>query len=245
MTKLQEGNFFNKHRQAIGWTLLSGSIILLLSWWLWTWGINRALTFVSTNFTHILAHIFIYILLGSLILLIAPYLLSRPMIYIAVTIPLLFLPRLLQLLTTDSPLWQVFDVVSLLIDLLGIVFAYIIFQRLMLKLVTPLFESVNDMTDLAMFQFKAKSFEQSHPAVNTLFTHEITNVSNIMETLALLATGAELQSISQVKGFDQDDVLEWLKTADEYRLIIETYLISKYKLSRQQLERMWTLMEAQ
>lgn len=245
MTKLQEGNFFKKHRQMVGWTFLIGSIILLLSWWLQTWGINRTLTFVSTNFTHILAHIFIYILLGSLILLIAPYLLSRPMIYTAAAIPLLFLPRLLQLLTTDTPLWQIFDVVSLLIDLLGIVFAYIIFQRLMLKLVAPLFESVSDMTDLAMFQFKAKSFEQHHPEVTSLFSHEITNVSDIMETLALLATGTGLQSISQVKGFEKDAVLEWLKTANEYRLIIETYLTFKYKLSRQQLEKMWSILEPQ
>ncbi len=96
-----------------------------------------------------------------------------------------------------------------------------------------------------MFQYKAKSFELHHPEVTSLFAHEITNVSDIMETLALLATGVGLQSISQVKGFEKDAVLEWLKTANEYRLIIETYLTSKYKLSRQQLERMWSLLEPQ
>jgi hypothetical protein len=200
---------------------------------------------VSTNFTHILAHVLIYILLGSLILLLAPYLLSRPMIYIAATIPLLILPRLLQLLTTDSPLWQIFDVVSLLIDLLGVVLAFMVFQRLMFKLVVPLFESVSDMTDLAMFQYKAKSFEQHNPEVTSLFASEITNVSDIMETLALLATGVGLQSIAQVKGVKINTVLEWLKTANDYPLIIETYLISKYKLSRQQLEKMWSLLEPQ
>lgn len=245
MTELQKGNFFKKHEQVVRWVLLIGSIILLLGWWLWAWGINRTLTFVSINFTHILAHIFIYILLGSLVLLIAPYLLSRPTIYIVATIPLLFLPRLLQLVTTDSPPWQIFDMVSLLIDLLGVVLAFVIFQRLMFKLVVPLFESVSDMTDLAMFQFRAKSFEQHHPEVTSLFAHEITNVSDIMETLALLATGTGLQSISQVKGFEKDAILEWLKTANEYRLIIETYLTSKYKLSRQQLEKMWSILESQ
>ncbi len=245
MTELQEDNFFKKHGQLIVGILLIGGIVLLLGWWLRVWGINRMLTFVSTNFTHILAHIFIYILLGSLLLLLAPYLLSRPMIYIAATIPLLFLPRLLQLLTTDSPLWQIFDMVSLLIDLLGVVLAFMVFQRLMFKLVVPLFESVSDMTDLAMFQYKAKSFEQHNPEVTSLFASEITNVSDIMETLALLATGVGLQSISQVKGFEKDTVLEWLKTANDYRLIIETYLASKYKLSRQQLERMWSLLEPQ
>ena len=92
MTELQEGKFFKKHEQVVRWVLLIGGIILLLGWWLRAWGINRTLTFVSINFTHILAHIFIYILLGSLILLIAPYLLSRPTIYTAAAIPLLFLP---------------------------------------------------------------------------------------------------------------------------------------------------------
>ena len=92
MTELQKDNFFKKHGQIISGVLLIGGIVLLLGWWLQAWGINRMLTFVSTNFTHILAHIFIYILLGSLILLLAPYLLSRPMIYIAATIPLLILP---------------------------------------------------------------------------------------------------------------------------------------------------------
>lgn len=245
MTELQKDNFFKKHGQIISGVLLIGGIVLLLGWWLQAWGINRMLTFVSTNFTHILAHIFIYILLGSLILLLAPYLLSRPMIYIAATIPLLILPRLLQLLTTDSPPWQIFDVLSLLIDLLGVVLAFIIFQRLMFKLVVPLFESVSDMTDLAMFHYKAKSFEQHNPEVTSLFANDITNVADIMETLALLATGVGLQSIAQVKGFEKGAVLEWLKTANSYRLIIETYLNAKYKLSRQQLEKMWSFLESQ
>jgi len=245
MTDLQQDNFFKKYGQLIRGALLIGGILLLLGWWLQAWGVNRTLMFVNLNFMHILAHIVIYILLGSLVLLIAPYLLSRPMIYIATTIPLLFLPRLLQLFTTDVPPWQIFGVVSLLIDLLGVVFAFIIFQRLMFKLVVPLFESVSEMTDLAMFQYKAKSFELHHPEVTSLFAHEITNVSDIMETLALLATGVGLQSISQVKGFEKDAVLEWLKTANEYRLIIETYLTSKHKLSRQQLDRMWSLLEPQ
>lgn len=245
MTELQEENIFQKHGQIIRRVLLVGVIVLLLGWWLWAWGINRTLTFVSTNFTHILAHIFIYILLGSLVLLLAPYLLSRPIIYIAATIPLLLLPRLLQFFTTDSPSWQIFDAVSLLIDLFGVGLAYILFQRLMSKFVAPLFESVSDMTDLAMIQYKTKALEQHHPEVTSLFANDITDVADIMETLALVATGVGLQSISQVKGFEKDAVLEWLKTANDYRLIIETYLASKYKLSRQQLERMWSLLEAQ
>lgn len=244
MTELREGDFFKRHRQLIRGVLLIGGIVLLLGWWIQAWGINRTMTFVSINFTHILAHIFIYILLGSLVLLIAPYLLSRPTIYVAATVPLLFLPRLLQLFTTDAPPWQIFDVVSLLIDLLGVVFAFIIFQRLMLKLMVPLFESVSDMTDLAMFQYRAKSFEPHHRELTSLFADDMTNVSDIMETLALLATGVSLQSISQVKRSEKDAVLEWLKTANEYRLIIETYLTSKYKLSRQQLEKMWSHLES-
>ena len=115
----------------------------------------------------------------------------------------------------------------------------------MSKFVAPLFESVVDMTDLAMIQYKTKALEQHHPEVTSLFADDITDVADIMETLALLATGVSLQSISQVKGFEQDTVLEWLKTAIGYRLIIETYLTSKYKLSRQQMERMWSLLESE
>ena len=243
MIDFQEGDFFKRHGQNIGLVLFVGVIVLLLGLWLRAWGINRALTFVSINFTHILAHIFIYVLLGSLVLLLAPYLLSRPFIYIAATIPLLLLPRLLQLFTTDSPPWQIIDAVSLLIDLLGVGLAYILFQRLMSKFVVPLFESVSDMTDLAMIQYKAKALEQYHPEVTSLFSNDIIGVADILETLALLATGVSLQSISQVKGFEQDTVLEWLKTAIGYRLIIETYLTSKYKLSQQQLEKLRSLLE--
>ena len=245
MTELQEDNFLKRNGQNISRVLFVGVIVFLLGWWLRVWGINRALTFVSINFTHILAHIFIYILLGSLVLLLAPYLLSRPLIYISATIPLLLLPRLLQLFTTDSPPWQIFDAVSLLIDLLGVGLAYILFQRLMSKFVAPLFESVVDMTDLAMIQYKTKALEQHHPEVTSLFADDITDVADIMETLALLATGVGLQSISQVKGFEKDAVQEWLKTANNYPLIIETYLTSKYKLSRQQMERMWSLLESE
>ena len=113
----------------------------------------------------------------------------------------------------------------------------------MSKFVVPLFESVSDMTDLAMIQYKSKALEQYHPEVTSLFANDITGVADIMETLALLATGVSLQSLSQVKGFKQDTVQEWLKTANNYPLIIEAYLTSKYKLSRQQLERMWSLLE--
>ena len=244
MTELQEDTFFKKHGQMLGRVLFVGVIVLLLAWWLRAWGVNRALTFVTINFTHILAHVFIYILLGGLVLLLAPYLLSRPIIYIAAAIPLLLLPRLLQLFTTDSPPWQIFDAVSLLIDLLGVGLAYILFQRLMSKLVAPLFESVSSMTDLAMMQHKAKRLAQHQPELSSLFATGITDVTDILETLALLGTGVSLQSISQVKGFEKDVVLEWLNAAHDYRLIIETYLISKYKLSRQQLERMWSLLES-
>ena len=243
MIDFQEGDFFKRHGQNIGLVLFVGVIVLLLGLWLRAWGINRALTFVSINFTHILAHIFIYVLLGSLVLLLAPYLLSRPFIYIAATIPLLLLPRLLQLFTTDSPPWQIIDAVSLLIDLLGVGLAYILFQRLMSKFVVPLFESVSDMTDLAMIQYKEKALEQHHPEVTSLFSNDITGVADIMETLALLATGVDMQSLSQIKGYEQDAVQEWLKTANNYPLIIETYLTSKYKLSQQQLEKLRSLLE--
>ena len=243
MTQLQEDNHFKKHEPVIKRVLLFGGIIFLLGWWLRIWGASRVATFLSANFTHILAHIFIYALLGSLVLLIAPYLLYRPKIYLVASLPLLVLPRLLQFFTTDSALLQIFDPISLLTDLLGAALAFFVFRRLMLKLVVPLFESVSDMTDLAMMQYSAKAVEQEHGDVSLLFTSEITDVSDILETLALLATGVSLQSISQIKKFEMETVLEWLKTANAYRLIIESYLISKYKLTSQQLENMWSFLK--
>lgn len=243
MTEQNERSFFKKYKPIIKGLLLVGSFVILLALWLRVWGITRTLTFVNTNFSHILAHIFIYALLGSLMLLIAPYLLSRPKIYLAAIIPLLILPRLLQLFTTNLSSLQIFSVFSLLIDLLGAILAFIVFQRLFSKLIVPLFESVNDMTDLAMVQYKVRTFEQKNTNVSLLFANNIIDVQDILETLAFLAAGVTLETIAQIKGYKKESVLEWLQKANTHHLIIETYLSANYNLSKQQLKKMWSRLD--
>jgi len=61
----------------------------------------------------------------------------------------------------------------------------------------------------------------------------------IIETLALLAAGVQVSSLSRVKGHKEDTILACLRDAAQHAETIEEVLLSEYQLERGQLDALW------
>lgn len=62
----------------------------------------------------------------------------------------------------------------------------------------------------------------------------------ILECLAWLAERSSLAAIHRVKGIKEETVSEWLQEAAKHVEEIEALLIANYRLTRAQLDAMWT-----
>ena len=62
----------------------------------------------------------------------------------------------------------------------------------------------------------------------------------IIECLALLAERNSLAAIHRVKGVKEETVVAWLRLAAQHVERIEAILLANYRLSRAQLDAMWT-----
>ena len=74
----------------------------------------------------------------------------------------------------------------------------------------------------------------------TLFYRRRVRESEIIETLAFLADGVRISSISRAKGHKEDTILAWLREAARHSEQIEKILLSDYKLDRGQLDALWS-----
>lgn len=73
----------------------------------------------------------------------------------------------------------------------------------------------------------------------TLFFRKRTPEGDILETLALLAEGNRISSLSRVKGFKEDTILAWLREAAQHAEAVEEVLMAKFKIKRGQLDALW------
>ena len=73
----------------------------------------------------------------------------------------------------------------------------------------------------------------------TLFFRKRTPEDEILETLALLAEGNCISSLSRVKGFKEDTILAWLREAAQHAEAMEEVLMSKFEVRRGQLDALW------
>ena len=74
----------------------------------------------------------------------------------------------------------------------------------------------------------------------TLFYRKHTPLKDILETLALLAEGVRISSLSRAKGFKEDTILSWLREAARHSEAVEEALLVDYKLSKAPVEGLWT-----
>lgn len=73
----------------------------------------------------------------------------------------------------------------------------------------------------------------------TIFYRRRTPEDEIIETLALLAEGNRISSLTRVKGHKEDTILAWLRDAAEHAEAMEEELLGKYRIERGQLDGLW------
>jgi transposase-like protein len=73
----------------------------------------------------------------------------------------------------------------------------------------------------------------------TIFFRKRTPGGEILETLALLAEGNRISSLSRAKGHKEDTILDWLREAARHAEQVEEILMANYKVKRAQLDALW------
>ena len=73
----------------------------------------------------------------------------------------------------------------------------------------------------------------------TLFYGKHTAHKDILETLALLAEGVRISSLSRAKGFKEDTILGWLREAAAHAEQMEAVLMHNYQVSQAQIDGLW------
>jgi transposase-like protein len=82
-----------------------------------------------------------------------------------------------------------------------------------------------------------QTFTETH---GTVFYRRQASRETILETLALLAEGVRISSISRAKGIKEDTILDWLRAAARQAAEVEEALLKDYRVSQAQLDGLWT-----
>ena len=73
----------------------------------------------------------------------------------------------------------------------------------------------------------------------TPFYGKRTSADEILETLALLAEGNRISSLTRVKGHKEDTILKWLRDAAKHTEAVEEALMKHHRIKRGQLDGLW------
>lgn len=73
----------------------------------------------------------------------------------------------------------------------------------------------------------------------TIFYRKRTAAERILETLALLAEGSRISSLTRVKGHKEDTILGWLRQASQHSEQVEDVLLAEFEVKRGQLDALW------
>ena len=77
----------------------------------------------------------------------------------------------------------------------------------------------------------------------TIFYRKRTPEHEILETLALLAEGSRISSLTRVKGFKEDTILAWLRQAAQQAEALEEVLMKDFQIKRGQLDALWAYVQ--
>lgn len=77
----------------------------------------------------------------------------------------------------------------------------------------------------------------------TIFYRKRTPEHEILETLALLAEGSRISSLTRVKGFKEDTILAWLRQAAQQAEAVEEVLMKDFQIKRGQLDALWAYVQ--
>ncbi len=74
----------------------------------------------------------------------------------------------------------------------------------------------------------------------TIFHRRHTSEDEIIDTLALVAEGSRISSLARSKGHKEDTIIDWIREAGKHAEVIEEVLLANYKLSRGQIDGLWS-----
>ncbi|MCC7355384.1 MAG: IS1 family transposase [Anaerolineae bacterium] len=74
----------------------------------------------------------------------------------------------------------------------------------------------------------------------TILYRKRTPEDEILETLALLAEGSRISSLSRAKGHKEDTILAWLREAAQHAEQLEEVLMADFRVKRAQLDALWS-----
>ena len=95
-------------------------------------------------------------------------------------------------------------------------------------------------TNKGVQRYRCKTCRKTFTATTgTIFFRKRTAEHEILETLALLAEGSRISSLSRAKGFKEDTILSWLRQAAQHSVAVEEVLMAEFKTERGQLDALW------
>jgi hypothetical protein len=95
-------------------------------------------------------------------------------------------------------------------------------------------------TKTGVQRYKCKTCRVSFTETfGTLFYNKRTPTDEILETLAALAEGSRISSLTRTKGFKEDTILSWLREAAHHAEALEDVLLKDFQVRRGQLDGLW------
>jgi len=90
-------------------------------------------------------------------------------------------------------------------------------------------------------RYQCKTCSQTFTeTTGTIFYRKRTPEHEILETLALLAEGSRISSLSRAKGHKEDTILAWLREAAQHAAQLEEVLLADFRVKRGQLDALWS-----
>lgn len=99
-------------------------------------------------------------------------------------------------------------------------------------------------TKVGVQRYECKTCHQTFTETKgTMFYRKQTARDKILETLALLAEGNRVSSLTRVKGIKEDTILAWLREAAEHSDVVNDALMKDFRIKRGQLDGMWLFIQ--
>ncbi|NUM46768.1 MAG: IS1 family transposase [Anaerolineales bacterium] len=99
-------------------------------------------------------------------------------------------------------------------------------------------------TKAGVQRYECKTCHQTFTETKgTLFYRKQTPAREILETLALLAEGDRVSSLTRVKGIKEDTILGWMREAAEHTDMVNEVLLKDFCIQRGQLDGLWLFIQ--
>ena len=99
-------------------------------------------------------------------------------------------------------------------------------------------------TKAGVQRYECKSCQRTFTeTIGTLFYRKRTPADKLLETLAFIAAGNRISSLTRVKGPKEDTILTWLREAAQPVDAVNAVLLKDFQIKRGQLDGMWLFIQ--